>query len=632
MYNIRLIDMPFAALYLPSIGLEQLKSVLKRECGERVSVEVSYLNHDFAHYFGIDRYEPFSDSIEFHNTGIGEWFFRQAAFPELPDNTEEYFGRYYPYHNEQIKDLRKFIQEKRLGLDELLDSLLRKYELDQAEMVGFTSMFSQNTASLAMARKIKERNPKIITAIGGANCETPMGREIIAAIDYIDFIFSGPALKSFPEFIKNILDEQAEKCHSINGLLSKRNYAAPVPQASLGQLRPVAAIGDEMDIEVPIELDYEPYLEALEGSFPNKEVNPVLLFETSRGCWWGEKAHCTFCGLNGQTMGYRAMSPQKALEQFDRLFKYSARSSRLSCVDNIMPKSYLKEVFPQVTSPANVTMFYEVKSDLTADDLQVISKAGVKIIQPGIESLATSTLKLMKKGSSAFQNLDLLKNCLMYEVQPEWNLLIGFPGEDEDVYKKYLRDIPLLYHLYPPNGVFPVRFDRYSPYFIKAREYGLDLQPMDYYEMTYPLSKEALANLAYYFMDRNLSAKYFLLMVKWVGKIREKYNLWQTRWNRTDKLLTPRLFFKDGDSTVVYDSRSGQVIEHALGEAGIQVLKYLEKPRRALDLAAALNFIPHLEPEKELALLERRGLIFQENGRYLSLVLPKEPPPARAHA
>ena len=33
---------------------------------------------------------------------------------------------------------------------------------------------------------------------------------------------------------------------------------------------------------------------------------PVDVVETSRGCWWGERSHCTFCGLNGMGMTYRS--------------------------------------------------------------------------------------------------------------------------------------------------------------------------------------------------------------------------------------------------------------------------------------------------------------------------------------
>ncbi len=40
-------------------------------------------------------------------------------------------------------------------------------------------------------------------------------------------------------------------------------------------------------------------------------------YETSRGCWWGQKKHCTFCGLNPLGMNYRAKSPERAVEIID---------------------------------------------------------------------------------------------------------------------------------------------------------------------------------------------------------------------------------------------------------------------------------------------------------------------------
>jgi radical SAM superfamily enzyme YgiQ (UPF0313 family) len=54
-------------------------------------------------------------------------------------------------------------------------------------------------------------------------------------------------------------------------------------------------IGEELSIDVPVELDYEPFMSRLQEYFGNDK--PTLTLETSRGCWWGERAHCTFCGL-----------------------------------------------------------------------------------------------------------------------------------------------------------------------------------------------------------------------------------------------------------------------------------------------------------------------------------------------
>jgi len=620
-YRISLVNMPFAALNSPSLALTQLGSVLDSQCGNRVSVEIHYLNQAFARYMGIELYHYFATSAEVHHSGLDEWFFRQSAFPQLADNRAEYFRRYYPHRNERTVRLKRSVLDLRQGIDTLLDSLICQHKLDEADLVGFTSMFGQNVACFAMARKLKERNSDIITVMGGANCETPMGEETAKNVEHIDFVFSGPALKSFPEFVQHCLNHEMEKCNQIRGVFSKTNLGT-------GEFGASGSIGQELDINVKVELDYEAFLDVLENDFPDENIELRLPFETSRGCWWGERSQCTFCGLNGTTMAYRAMSAQRAIEQFESLFHYYPRCAYFESVDNTMPKSYLREVFPILKTPAGATIFYEVRPHLTAEDLQMLSTSGVKRIQPGIESLATSTLKLMRKGTTAFQNLLIMKNCVACGIELGWNLLVGFPGEGEEVYEKYLHDIPLLTHLPPPGDVYPVRFDRYSPYFAQARQYGLDLHPYDFYELVYPFSKESLANLAYYFMDHNFSAEYFVTMVKWLGQVREKVDVWRNRWYGEDRTLHPDLYFEQRKGcVVVHDSRSGELIEHQVGDIGSRLLEQLTRPKGIVELATDLSHIPRLSLEAEVASLQQRGLVFEEGGRFLSLVFAQKPPP-----
>lgn len=631
MEKIVFINMPFANLQLPSIGLTQLRSVLGKRFKDRLSVDIQYLNQDFGHYMGVPTYMRIASSGQEHTAGMGDWFFRQAAFPEADDNGEEYFQRYYAQRNDQTMAFINVVKEKRAGLRSFLDQLIDKYQLDDSLIVGFTSMFAQNVASFAMARRLKERNPNLITVMGGANCESPMGKELVRHVDCLDFVFSGPALISFPQFVENLLDQQEADCHRINGVFSKRNLAPKSSLMVLGQDRKVAEVGDELDINQTVELDYQPFLNTFAKNFPLRRIKPILTYETSRGCWWGERAHCTFCGLNGASMNYRAMGTEKALEQYKSLFAYADQCSRFECVDNIMPKTYIKEVLPFINTPPHVTIFYEVKADLSEDDVRVLAAARVREIQPGIESLATSTLKLMKKGTTVFQNLYLLRNCLIYGVTPAWNLLIGFPGEGKEVYEKYVRDLPLLVHLPPPSGVFPVRFDRFSPYFTQAKAYNLDLKPLDFYNMTYPFSAESLANLAYYFNDQNIGAEYNITMIKWIGKIREKFNAWATRWAVVEESLRPELrFMKKGENTVVYDTRFDKPIEHRISGAGIEMLKQMSKVQTVKALVSALADIQGLDVERELAALQEQKLIFQEGDRYMSLVMP-EKAPARSH-
>src|SRR5882724_2533126 len=198
MFRVSLINMPFAGTHLPSIALTQIKSMVESRLGKAVSVDIQYLNHDFAHYFGLQLYSWLAVSNESQNSGLGDWFFRQAAFPELADNTEAYFRRYFPYRTEQWEQQKTVLLSKRRELDSYLSELILKYDLHHADIAGFTSMFQQNGASFAMARKIRDYNPKVISVMGGANCETPMGQEIIKNVKQIDYVFSGPGLISFP--------------------------------------------------------------------------------------------------------------------------------------------------------------------------------------------------------------------------------------------------------------------------------------------------------------------------------------------------------------------------------------------------------------------------------------------------
>jgi ribosomal peptide maturation radical SAM protein 1 len=614
MLRISLINMPFADLQLPSIALTQIKYLTQSQFPGEVSVNIATLTHDFAKYVGVERYQYISASMQSFHAGLGDWLFRLEAFPQLPDNTQEYLQRYFWGKGEDEQRVNDLIAKKRSSFGAYLDELITRYELDKSRIVGFTSMFMQNAAIFAMARRLKQRNPGVVIVMGGANCEFPMGQVIAERIQPIDFVFSGPALKNFPEFVRRCLDGEMSKCASIRGVFSK---AASPPVSG------PETIGEELSIDTPIELNYDDFIQRFNEYFAGTGLKPILPFETSRGCWWGQRSHCTFCGLNGNSMAYRAMKSDLAIKQFKSLFQYSGTVNKLEAVDNILPKNYLKEVLPLLQTPSDMQIFYEVKADLSAEDVAILAKANVKLIQPGIESLATSTLKLMKKGTNAFQNVSLLKMCVHHGVSPVWNLLVGFPGEGAEVYQRYLQIIPLLTHLEPPSGVYPVRFDRFSPYYNQAQSYKLDLHPMDFYSYIYPFDEAALRNFAYYFADRNLPSDYFTAMIKWIGQLQAAVSQWRELWKGSPQRLPPKLDFI-GDSDLIYDSRSGSATEYSVRPAGKAILNYLSKPARIADLAKVFSDEYGRDLDRHLVCLREKGLLFEEGDRLMSLVLSGE--------
>ena len=54
----------------------------------------------------------------------------------------------------------------------------------------------------------------------------------------------------------------------------------------------------------------------------------------------------------------------------------------------------------------DLDIFWELKANMTQEQIQKLRHAGIRHIQPGIESLSTHMLTLMKKGVRAIQNVE----------------------------------------------------------------------------------------------------------------------------------------------------------------------------------------------------------------------------------
>jgi ribosomal peptide maturation radical SAM protein 1 len=221
--------------------------------------------------------------------------------------------------------------------------------------------------------------------------------------------------------------------------------------------------------------------------------------ETSRGCWWGAKHHCTFCGLNAEGMAFRSKSGPRALEEMTALVaRYGV--NRISVVDNILDMKYFTSVLPRLEERPIAELFYEIKSNLTRAQVRSLARAKITWIQPGIESLSDRTLAIMRKGVTKLQNVQLLKWCAEHGIHVGWNHLFGFPGEDEGEIDRIAEDAAAMVHLEPPFGTNVLHMDRFSPYFNDPDAYGLSpAYPARPYSHVYPFPERSLRRLAYFY-------------------------------------------------------------------------------------------------------------------------------------
>jgi ribosomal peptide maturation radical SAM protein 1 len=609
------VNMPFGSVR-PAMGVSLLKGHLDRM---GIPSRVLYLNLRYAQRCGREFFHTVAD-LSPPDALIGEWIFSPCVFEALAERKTDFVemvsARFRPWLRQKEE---VFFAELRRSRDEapaFLEECLAAADWGSYDIVGFTTNFAQNVPSLALARRVKERYPHIQIAFGGANCEGAMGLQLHRSFPFIDFVFSGEADLSFPQFVERL--RSGQDLHGIPGVISRRNG-----ESHFIDLYP-ERVRDLDSLPYP---GYDDYFEQ-EGETLSAPGSGYVLMETSRGCWWGEKQHCTFCGLNGSSMAYRSKSAPRAL---DEIFALTTRyhTNRVEMVDNILDMRYFQDLLPEIKRRGVVLdIFYETKANLRKDQVALLRAAGVSTIQPGIESFSTHVLRLMRKGTSALANVQLLKWCAEFGVKCNWNLIYGFPGEEIPDYEEMVALLAGLHHLKAPDGCGPIRVDRFSPFFTSPEAFGLcNVRHDRSYSYVYDLADDELANLAYYFEHdyadgRDLST-YSIALHEAVGA-------WEANAERS-RLV----YVDDGVTLTVQDGRVGAA-QPEVPLTGPERALYLlcDQYRSWRDLVKEADSLGWSESDVEAFLrrLRELRLVASADGRYVSLAFPAVPPRAAAHA
>jgi ribosomal peptide maturation radical SAM protein 1 len=338
------------------------------------------------------------------------------------------------------------------------------------------------------------------------------------------------------------------------------------------------------------------------------------MFETARGCWWGAKHHCTFCGLNGRMMSYRSKSQRRAYDELKHLV--SQYRADVVSSDAILDLRYFEGFLPWLAAdgPA-IKMFWQMKANLRPDQLVVLSRAGVKRIQPGIEALDTELLTLMKKGCTMLQNVQVLKLAAESGLSVAWNLLYGFPGENPNSYDRAARLMPKLRHLQPPATTGRALADRFSPYFQNPGAFGVRLEPVAAYRFIYPFDAASVRELAYHFHMHSPELDRTAVNVE---AMRKEQRLWCEHFKQSALSCED-----DGETVTVTDERWGwppsmRAYDHA--EAGVLRLCWRITSGNSIHAKLGSQFTDAKLSQAISRLLEL-GLLIEEDKEFIALPL-----------
>lgn len=484
--KILLLSMPFGALNRQALGISLLKAALLER---KVLCDLRYFTFDFAEFIGLEDYQWINYDLPY-TAFAGDWIFTQALYGARAQHDAAYIREVLLDTWQLESSAVRRLEGVRAAVEGFLDYCLDIVPWHEYQMVGFTSTFEQNIASLALAKRLKAKYPHLLIVFGGANWEATMGLALHQQFEFVDYVCSGEAEESFPALVNIVLEDQLGLLGLIPGIVYRQE------QQSISTGFP-NMIKNMDSLPIP---DYSDFFAQLEHSRASTPITPSLLFETSRGCWWGAKSHCTFCGLNGGSLSFRSKSPSRALSELEQLSQTWGIET-LEAVDNILDMHYFETWLPQLAARVErLQLFFEIKANLSREQVTLMAEAGIYRVQPGIESLSDKILKLMHKGTTALRNVQLLKWCFERGIGVDWNILYGFPGETQADYDLMLEMLHAIRFLQPPAACGAIRLDRFSPYFDNSLEYGFEnVRPMKPYKYLYPFAPEILSKIAYYF-------------------------------------------------------------------------------------------------------------------------------------
>jgi len=534
---------------------------------------------EVAKELGLARYQRLAS-----NLWLGEALYAPLVFP----GQREAAGRLAQRLVRAEPGLSLEVEEGINGLDRHLDSWLAAQPWGQFDLVGFSVCFQQLFASLAAARRLKEKYPDLPVVFGGSSCAGEAGASLAAVFPEIDFVISGEGEAALLDLCRTLAVNPAA-----NGMVGT---AAPAPLA-LATLPPP---------------DYDDYFVELARVFGGRPFVPELPVEFS-------------CGFCLQWRGYRAKPAARMLAEV------TALAARHGCLDfaftdNVLPPKESGEFFRRTAAlPADFRFFAEIRAKLPPATLAGLRSGGLTVVQAGIEALSDSLLARMGKGTSVFDNLLLMRNCLAAGIRLEGNLILEFPGSSEEEAAETLRILDFLWPFSPLSGA-AFFLGHGSPVAMAPEKYGVRARGAHpHYRALIP--PEILSRLTLLIQDHRGERR--IQRRRW-ALVRRRLALWQRQARQRGEAFParPLLSWRQGGDFIIIRqvTPAGEVLHHTLRGTSRRIYLACDQPVTLTRLRADFPAVGREKLVTFLAGLERKRLLFAAGERYLALAI-REPRP-----
>ena len=504
---------------------------------------------------------------------------------------------------------RETVEAEAQRAERCLDACLAAATARPYDVVGFSvTFYTQLPPSIALAQRIAAARPGTRIVFGGVACHGEQADGLLRSFPFLDAVADSEADDTIAPLFRALRGDGA--LADVPGLVYRASDGRPrrTPPP------PLCATLD--DLPVP---DYDDYYADFAAS-EWAEYTPTISYETSRGCWWGR---CAFCGQRERELAFRTKSADRVFREIITLHARYPQVRFFHSTDNVLDMRFLRTLVPRLArwrheQPDPPELFFEVRSHLKARQLLLLAHAGVRTVQPGIESFSDGVLKLMNKGRSALDQVRFIKWGMQAGLRVIYNLMIRNIGETAGDYREMLDLLPKIAHLQPPSTLLTTKLERFSPNQVDPGAYGIEnVRVPPFVEQIYPDEGVDHAAITYRFdfdhpsrEDPELAAT-LRRLVDLVG-----------RWLTEHRPLS--FYYLERDARVVLmdgrDAARGWDIRYVTGRA--RALFHVlddHQPFDAIRRTAADTDEALLRAR--LAIWRHRGVVYRsEAGRYLNLV------------
>jgi hypothetical protein len=620
MQPVMLISAPWALYNRPSIQIGALKAYLSHQFPS-LPVQAEHFHFQTATRLGYPLYQAVSQ-----RTWIAECIAAALLFPDRFTRINRVFQR------ESRRD--KLVRETGLSrltaqLDTACTVFCANHEWERFGLIGFSISLCQLSCSLLLIRRIKQLRPELPVVVGGSTFSGESGEVLTSLFPEIDYLIHGEGEQPLATCVEAVCGAQTMRHQSPRGQVHNLD-SLPTP-------------------------DFAEYFELMQTIAPEKRFFATLPVEASRGCWWqaspvsnhgldsghahppqeesqqagqtgqtvpsGQRHGCCFCNLNLQWRGYRAKSPSKITQEIQEL---SNRHKLLNFafMDNILPRKGARELFASLAdAPQNFRFFAEIRADTPRSMLESMRRAGVRELQVGVEALSTGLLSRMNKGTSALDNLEMMRHCEALGLDHGGNLMLHFPGSTSGDVQETLHVMEFA-ALFRPLRQVGFWLGLESPVYSNPERFGIRL-----------LGNDSRWNSLF---PAEMTRRMRFMIQGFAGNRSQQRQLWQPvaarlrTWAKDYHRLmrgpnpAPVLGYQDGGDFLLLTRRvsPGVATTHRLPRLSRDLYLYCRTARCREEIQGRFPALAADKLDAFLRMMQDKRLMFSESQRFLSLAIP----------